>query len=52
VPAAALQAELDPSNYTGRAAQQVGEFIEDYLHPLLQRARPFAAEAEPAEVKV
>jgi len=52
VPAATLQAELEPRNYTGRAAQQVGEFVEEYLQPLLQRARPLAAEAEPAEVKV
>ena len=52
VPAAALQAELDPANYIGRAPQQVGEFVEEYLRPLLARARPLAAEAEPAEVKV
>jgi adenylosuccinate lyase len=52
VPAAALQAELEPRNYTGRAAQQVGEFVEEYLQPLLKRARPLAAEAEAAEVKV
>jgi adenylosuccinate lyase len=52
VPAAALQAELEPRNYTGRAAQQVGEFVEEYLQPLLKRARPLAAEAEPVEVKV
>jgi adenylosuccinate lyase len=52
VPAAALQAELAPHNYTGRAAQQVGEFVEEYLQPLLKRARPLAAEAEPVEVKV
>jgi adenylosuccinate lyase len=52
VPAAALQAELDPANYTGRAQQQVGEFVEEYLRPLLARARPLAAEAEAAEVKV
>jgi adenylosuccinate lyase len=52
VPAAALQAELEPGNYTGRAAQQVGEFVEEYLQPLLEQARPLAAEAEPAEVKV
>ena len=47
-----LQAELDPANYTGRAAQQVGEFLEEYLQPLLGRARPLAAEAEAAEVRV
>jgi adenylosuccinate lyase len=52
VPANALQAELDPANYTGRAAQQVSEFIEEYLQPLLTRARPLAAEAEATEVVV
>ncbi|HEY5939324.1 MAG TPA: adenylosuccinate lyase, partial [Gemmatimonadales bacterium] len=52
VSTAALQAELEPDNYTGRAAQQVGEFLEDYLLPLLKRARPFAVEAGSAEVKV
>ena len=52
VPAAALQAELDPTNYTGRAAQQVGEFVEEYLQPVLARARPLAAEAEAAEIVV
>jgi adenylosuccinate lyase len=52
VPAVTLQAELDPANYTGRAAQQVAEFVEEYLHPLLARARPLAAEAEAAEIVV
>jgi len=52
VPAAALQAELEPERYTGRAAQQVREFREEFLQPLLARARPLAAEAEPAEVVV
>jgi adenylosuccinate lyase len=52
VPAAALQAELQPVNYTGRASQQVTEFLEEYLQPLLARARPLAAEAEAAEVGV
>jgi adenylosuccinate lyase len=52
VPATTLQAELQPGNYTGRAAQQVGEFIDEYLQPLLTRARPLAAEAEAAEVGV
>jgi adenylosuccinate lyase len=49
---AALQAELEPSRYTGRAEQQVLEFIDEYLQPLLTRARPLAAEAEPTEVVV
>ena len=52
VPAAQLQAQLDPITYTGRAAHQVGEFLEEYLRPLLARARPLAAEAESAEVRV
>jgi adenylosuccinate lyase len=52
VPAPMLQAELEPATYTGRAAQQVQEFIEEYLRPLLARARPLAAEAEAAEVVV
>jgi adenylosuccinate lyase len=52
IPAANLQAELDPANYTGRASQQVAEFIEEYLRPLLDRSRPLAADAEAAEVVV
>jgi adenylosuccinate lyase len=52
VPAAALRAELDPAAYTGRAARQVGEFLDEYLRPLLELARPLAAEAGGAEVRV
>jgi adenylosuccinate lyase len=52
VPATALQAELQPGNYTGRASEQVSEFLEEYLHPLLDRVRPMAPEADPAEVSV
>jgi adenylosuccinate lyase len=52
VPAAALRAELDPARYTGRATQQVAEFVDQYLQPVLARARPLAAEAEAAEVGV
>jgi adenylosuccinate lyase len=52
VPAEALRAELDPASYTGRAEQQVGEFLTEYLHPLLERARPLAAETGGAEVRV
>jgi len=52
VPSTALQAELDPTKYTGRAARQVPEFLDEYFHPLLERARPLAAEAETAEVQV
>jgi adenylosuccinate lyase len=52
VPAAELQAQLDPAGYTGRAGRQVGEFLEEYLRPLLAHARPLATEAESAEVRV
>jgi adenylosuccinate lyase len=52
VPVETLQAELQPSSYTGRAEQQVGEFLTEYLHPLLARARPLAVEAESTEIRV
>jgi adenylosuccinate lyase len=52
VPALELHADLDPSHYTGRATAQVAEFLDDYLEPLLQRARPVAAAVEAAEVMV
>jgi len=52
IPAADLRAQLEPVNYTGRAARQVSEFLEEYLRPLLARARPLAAEAGSAEVRV
>jgi adenylosuccinate lyase len=52
IPAADLRAQLEPVNYTGRATRQVGEFLEEYLRPLLARARPLAAEAGSAEVRV
>jgi hypothetical protein len=52
VPPAAFQAELDPVRYAGRAREQVGEFLEEYLRPLLDRARPLAADAGASEVRV
>jgi len=52
VPAATLKAELDPARYTGRSERQVAEFVEDYLTPLLARARPVAATPEPMELFV
>jgi adenylosuccinate lyase len=52
VPAAVLQAELDPARYTGRAAAQVEEFLTEYLGPVVARARPLAQEPETAEVRV
>ena len=47
-----LQAELDPHRFVGRAPQQVEEFLGDYLHPLLERARKLATIPEVAEVTV
>jgi adenylosuccinate lyase len=52
VPASSLRAEMEPAGYTGRATPQVGEFLGEYLAPLLARARPLATEAEGAEVRV
>jgi adenylosuccinate lyase len=52
VPAARLRGELDPARYTGRASRQVGEFLSEYLDPLLAAARPRAASARPAEITV
>lgn len=52
VPARTLQAELEPSRYIGRAVQQVSEFLNEYLHPLLERTRPLAATADVAQVTV
>jgi len=52
IPAAALKAELDPSRYTGRARDQVPEFLREYAEPLITRARPLAVAPETAEVRV
>ncbi len=52
VPADELRAELDASRYTGRSAQQVTDFVEGYLRPLLERARPLAAAPDVAEIRV
>jgi adenylosuccinate lyase len=47
-----LQAELEPERYVGRAPEQVGEFLTEYLDPLLARARPMAAAAAAGEIRV
>lgn len=52
IPTAKLRGELNPAKYTGRSAQQVGEFLEEYVGPLVARARPFAADAPEAEITV
>jgi len=52
VPAKALKAELDPVRYTGRSAEQVEEFLGEYLTPLMARARPLAVTPDAAEIRV
>jgi adenylosuccinate lyase len=52
LPAGALKAELDPARYTGRAREQVAEFVAEYLQPLTTRARPLAVTPDAAEVRV
>lgn len=49
---ARLSAELDPTRYTGRSREQVAEFVAEYLDPLIAEARPHAAVAEQAELRV
>lgn len=52
VPADRLRAELDPRQYTGRAPEQVGEFLGEFLEPLLARVRPVVAAAPAGEIRV
>jgi adenylosuccinate lyase len=52
VPVERLRAELDPARYTGRAERQVTEFLDEYLTPLLDRARARARDAEKMELFV
>ncbi len=52
VDARRLQAELDPARYVGRAPEQVGEFLREFLDPLVARARPAATSAAAAELRV
>ncbi len=52
VPTGTLRAELDPARYTGRSQEQVREFLDEYLAPLMARALPLAAEVGAAEIVV
>ncbi len=52
IPTGRLQGELDPSKYTGRSEQQVAEFLDEYLAPLLARARPLMVEPGRADIAV
>ncbi len=52
VPRAQLEAELDPALYTGRSAEQVAEFLAEFVAPLLERTRPLAVPPETAELRV
>lgn len=44
--------DLDPAAYVGRAPQQVDEFLDDVLPPILQSVQRAAPTATPAEVTV
>ncbi len=46
VDTAAMQAQLDPARYVGRAPQQVIEFVEQHVDPLLATLKPYAATDE------
>lgn len=52
VPVDALRAELEPARYVGRSEAQVGEFLSEFLEPVLARAAVHAAPATPEEVRV
>jgi adenylosuccinate lyase len=52
IPAAALAAELAPGQYTGRSEVQVGEFLAEYLEPVIARTAAHAAPASAEEVRV
>ena len=49
---ATLAAELSPSRYVGRAPEQVGEFLGEYLAPVLAQARPHARGGDAGEIRV
>lgn len=46
VDGAALRAELDPSRYVGRAPEQVNEFLDGTVSPILETLRPYEATHE------
>jgi adenylosuccinate lyase len=52
VPTASLAKELDPVRYIGRAREQVREFLDDHVDPLVVHATTRAAAADPAELSV
>ena len=47
-----LKAELDPTRYVGRSPEQVDDFLNEYLRPLVKRAQPFAGATAAAEIRV
>ncbi len=52
VPLEDLRAQLEPLRFVGRAPDQVTEFIDEFLHPRLGRARALARSANQAEIAV
>lgn len=51
VDTATMKAELDATRYTGRAPEQVREFVEGVLDPLLVSLNSYAV-SDPATVTV
>jgi adenylosuccinate lyase len=47
----AMKAELDPIRYVGRSPEQVTEFVDEYLDPLLEKLEPFAV-GDDTEIRV
>lgn len=41
-----IEKELKPENYTGRASNQVDDFLSEYVKPLLKTAKDLTAEQE------
>jgi adenylosuccinate lyase len=52
VPAEVFAADLEPRLYVGRAPQQVGEFLDEFLDPLLARSRTIGTPTAAAELAV
>jgi adenylosuccinate lyase len=52
MPTATLRNELDPARYTGRSAEQVDDFLSEYLAPLVARAKGLAVPVAAMEISV
>jgi adenylosuccinate lyase len=52
VPQQLLMSELEPERYTGRSPEQVGEFMAEYLEPLIANATRLAVTSNGGELRV